>query len=201
MKTVFVDPLQCIGCRQCMFACAVEHSRSKEPFLAIFEDPPPKPRIHVEIGPYQGISFPNKCRHCSPAPCQQVCPTGAISRDGEIVLIDIDKCIACAMCAMVCPFDTITFHTQANAAPPRVVATKCDGCIDRVRHGMEPACVEACKVGALVYGELNDIIKEGRSRQAILAANASAGEAAREKDPLEDWRAWGKEVAEVVGGV
>ena len=61
--------------------------------------------------------------------------------------------------------------------------------------------MEACKVGALVYGELNDIIKEGRNRQAILAANASAGEAEREKDPLENWRAWGKEVAQVAGGV
>jgi Fe-S-cluster-containing dehydrogenase component len=65
---------------------------------------------------------------------------------------------------------------------------------------MEPACVEACKVGALVYGELNDIIKEGRNRQAILAVNASAGETAREEDPLVDWRAWGKEVAQMVGG-
>jgi Fe-S-cluster-containing dehydrogenase component len=66
---------------------------------------------------------------------------------------------------------------------------------------MDPACVEACKVGALVYGELNDIIKEGRHRQAILAVNASAGEAAREEDPLEGWRAWGKEAAKVAGGV
>jgi carbon-monoxide dehydrogenase iron sulfur subunit len=197
VKTVFVDPLQCIGCRQCEFACAVEHSKSKEPFLAIFEDPPPRPRIHVEVGPYQGSSFPNKCRHCNPAPCQQICPTGAISRSDDIVLVDIEKCIACAMCAMVCPFDTITFHVQTT----RVVATKCDGCFDRVQHGLDPACVEACKVDALVYGELNEIIREGRSRQAILAVNASAGEAPREKDPLEDWREWGREVAQVAGGV
>lgn len=197
MKTVFVDPLQCIGCRQCEFACAVEHSKSKEPFLAIFEDPPPKPRIHVEVGPYQGSSFPNKCRHCDPAPCQQICPTGAISRSGELVLIDADKCITCAMCAMVCPFDTITFHVQTT----RVVAMKCDGCFDRVEQGKDPACVEACKVDALVYGDLNEILRGGRSRQAIFAVNASAGEAPRPADPLESWRAWGKEVEQVAGGV
>ncbi|MGD8533923.1 MAG: 4Fe-4S binding protein, partial [Gammaproteobacteria bacterium] len=31
MKTVFVNPERCIGCRQCEFACAVEHSHSRDP--------------------------------------------------------------------------------------------------------------------------------------------------------------------------
>jgi carbon-monoxide dehydrogenase iron sulfur subunit len=197
VKTVFVDPQQCIGCRQCEFACAVEHSKSKDPYLAIFESPPPVTRIHVEVGSFQGSSFPNKCRHCDPAPCQQVCPTGAISRDKELVLIDIDKCITCAMCAMVCPFDAITFHVQANGAPPRVVSTKCDGCFERVRDGRDPACVEACKVHALVYGELNDIVREGRLRTTAVAL----GTTGIEDDPVAGWRAWGKEVAQVAGGV
>jgi carbon-monoxide dehydrogenase iron sulfur subunit len=33
------------------------------------------------------------------------------------------------------------------------VALKCDQCPDREKAGSVPACVEACKVGALTYGE------------------------------------------------
>lgn len=203
MKTVFVNPELCIGCRQCEFACAVEHSSSKDPFLAVFEDPPPHTRIHVEPGPFVGVSFPNRCRHCDPAPCQQVCPTGAISRneDLDIVLIDADKCIACAMCAMVCPFDAVTFHAAVDGAQPRVVALKCDGCIDRVAAGRLPACVEVCKVDALVYGEVNDLVREGRIKETTKVLSAALEAAPAEPETVADWRAWGEELAHVRGGI
>ena len=115
MKTVFVNPERCIGCKQCEIACAVEHSQSKNLLQAVFETPKPYPRIHVAPGIYTTTSFPNKCRHCDPAPCQAVCPTGAISRESDldIVVIDGDKCITCAMCAMVCPFDVIRYYESA----------------------------------------------------------------------------------------
>lgn len=204
MRTVFVNPERCIGCRQCEFACAVEHSRSRDPAQAIFEDPPPRSRIHVEPGPYFHSSFPNKCRHCSPAPCQQTCPTAAIHRDREtdLVLINSRKCIACAMCAIVCPFDALTFHVQTNGMPPGVVATKCDGCVDRVRRDAVPACVEACKVDALVFGELNALVKEGRVRESarVLAAAAIAPAAPAPPETVAGWRAWGEEATEVAGG-
>ena len=85
---VFVNPERCIGCRQCEFACAVEHSRSRDAVMAMFEDPVPRTRVHVEPGYALATSFPNRCRHCNPAPCQQVCPTQAIIfGDGGITAI------------------------------------------------------------------------------------------------------------------
>ena len=193
MKTVFVDPERCIGCRQCEYACAVEHSRSRDPFWAFAEDPPPRTRVHVEVGASPAASYPNRCRHCEPAPCQLVCPTGAISRDRahDVVLIDEARCIACALCAIVCPFDVLTYHLAADGATPRTVALKCDGCIDRVRTGRVPACVEACKTGALVYGEINDLVRQGRRREtlAVLAASASVRPAATPGvDAVDRWR-------------
>jgi carbon-monoxide dehydrogenase iron sulfur subunit len=120
--------------------------------------------------------------------------------DHGVVLADGHKCIACAMCAMVCPFDVITFHTAANGAPPRVVATKCDGCVDRVRAAGIPACVDACKVDALVFGELNELIAAGCARESsamLTSAAATVSLAEREPDGVAGWRAWGASAAHV----
>lgn len=194
MKTVFVQTDRCIGCRQCEIACAVEHSASKDAARAVFERPLPKPRIHVESGGHFNTSFPGRCRHCDPAPCIGACPTAAMHRDPDLgfVLVDGGKCIACAMCAMVCPFDAVTFHPSA---------TKCDGCVERVREGRVPACVEACKTGALGFGDLNEIVRAGRARSAVRAfataeaANRDGG--SRRPDGLTAWRSWGERASEL----
>lgn len=201
MQTVFVNPERCVGCRQCEFACSVAHSQSKDPIAALRENPVPRARIHVSPGPSFNTSFPNRCRHCDPAPCEQVCPTGAIARDvdNDLVLLDVHKCIACAMCAMVCPFDVVTFFPQGNGMPARIVATKCDGCIERIRDGREPACVEACKVGALVFGEVNELIAAGRLRQsgAVLAASRLQESAIEAPGTVAGWRKWGESTTQL----
>jgi anaerobic carbon-monoxide dehydrogenase iron sulfur subunit len=199
MKTVFVNPERCIGCKQCQIACAVEHSQSKTLYQAVFETPKPRPRIHVAPGIYLSTSFPNKCRHCEPAPCLQVCPTGAISRDVDlnIVQIDGDRCIACAMCAMVCPFDVIRYYRSAVVKREHTVALKCDHCIERQREGREPACVEACKVGALAFGDINELVEKA-STQLAKAVSVATGEIQSEMVGLpghvEAWRALGARI-------
>lgn len=206
MLTVFVDPQRCIGCLQCEFACAVEHSHTRDPVAALGEVPVPRKRVHVQAGPKPNTAFPNKCRHCDPAPCMQVCPTGAIYRDAEhdAVLIDAGKCIACAMCAMVCPFDVITYHALTNGAAPRTVAVKCDACITRQLEGHIPACVEVCKVGALQFGEINDFVAAGQRREtaAVLAATSPTAAAQGSEpppDPLGAWRELGATVGHTGG--
>jgi len=206
MKTVFVNPERCIGCRQCEFACAVEHSLSRDPTQAVFESPVPRPRIHVMPGRAYATSFPNKCRHCNPAPCEQVCPTGAIQRDQErdLVLADPRRCITCAMCAMVCPFDVITFHESGDGMPSRIVAMKCDGCVERIDAGAEPACVEACKTNALVFGELNELIEAGLARDTTALLSALAAEHPATPpvpESIAGWRAWGTAAIHLNEGV
>jgi carbon-monoxide dehydrogenase iron sulfur subunit len=206
METVFVRPQRCIGCKQCEFACAVAHSQSLDPVLALFEHPLPHRRVHVESGPSYNTSFPSKCRHCDPAPCVQVCPTGAMHRapdHPELVLVDEKKCIGCAMCAMACPFGVVTFHPVQDDLPePRVVATKCDGCIDRLRRALEPACTEACKVDALVFGDLNQLVQTTRERDARFALAAPTIETATPSAPetVAGWRGWGHDATEVAQG-
>ncbi len=204
MKTVFVHPERCIGCKQCEIACAVAHSQSKNLFLAVFEDPPPKPRIHAESGLVLNTSFPNKCRHCNPAPCEAVCPTGAIFRSSEhpeIVLIEAKKCIACGMCAMVCPFDVITYYASATAPYKVAVAIKCDQCIERQKIGEIPACVQACKVEALEFGEVNELMKAARERysEKVLGTFDLEGIPPRREErfpiSVNAWRQWGKSIS------
>jgi carbon-monoxide dehydrogenase iron sulfur subunit len=166
----------------------------------VFEVPAPKPRIHAEPGLALNTAFPNKCRHCNPAPCQAACPTGAIQRDktyNEIVLVQARKCIACGMCAMVCPFDVITFYASAAAPEKHSVAIKCDQCIERQRQGLVPACVEACKVGALEFGEINELVKAARTQYSAVVSVA-VGQVSPEIVALpaniEAWRNWGAAV-------
>ena len=144
MKSVVVFPERCIGCMQCMFECAVAHSQSKD-FKAVFEEPLPKPRIHV-FPTIENYAFPSKCRHCEPAPCMEACPTSAIKREEGIVFIDVNRCINCAMCAMVCPFGVIGFHVDWKRPDRTAVGYKCDECIERVAEGKLPGWLKRARL-------------------------------------------------------
>jgi carbon-monoxide dehydrogenase iron sulfur subunit len=150
-----------------MLACAVEHSQSKNLYAALGEQVQPRPRLNVFPGRMH-LAFVNKCRHCDPAPCQLVCMPGAIARNPARETVDIDphRCISCAMCAMACPFGVLRFEPTFQAPEKGPVALKCDQCPDREARGLVPACVEACKVGALNYGEWDEVIRQKGLRVA-----------------------------------
>jgi len=125
------------------------------------------------------------------------CPTGALHRDAhlnDIVVVEERKCIACGMCAMVCPFDVITYHMSAEAPEKALVAIKCDHCIERQKVGSGPACVEVCKVGALQFGEINELVKAARSQYSE-AVSVAVGQLSTQITAVpanvEAWRDWG----------
>lgn len=172
MKEVVVHLERCVGCMQCMLACATAHSLTKQLFSAVLECPLPKPRIHVGAGRYdQG--FPNRCRHCDPPPCQSACLTGAIYRDAAnaTVLVNPDRCINCASCAMACPYGVIRYHEDNTAPAGKTIAIKCDNCNVWISQGGVPACVEVCKSGALTYEEIAEAMKR-KTREVARSVTA-----------------------------
>ena len=174
MKEVVVHPERCVGCMQCMLACATAHSESKNLFIAITETPLPKSRVHVGVGLYEE-GFPNRCRHCDPAPCLLACLSGAIFRETQTdtVLIDTEKCINCASCAMACPYGVIRYHEEHAAPPGKIVAVKCDNCHERQTQGLIPACVETCKVDALTFEE-QDLAMKRKTDEVARSVSVSA---------------------------
>jgi len=73
---------------------------------------------------------------------------GALSKDetNGAILVDVDPasasvCIGCGACVDACPFGIAILHPETGTA------IICDLC------GGDPACVERCATGAIVYAE------------------------------------------------
>jgi molybdopterin-containing oxidoreductase family iron-sulfur binding subunit len=128
---------------------------------------------HEQVPAPDKLYLPVSCQHCDDSPCAQVCPTGAtwMEPDG-IVVIDYDWCIGCRYCMAACPYGARKFnwgepnlpadqvnpdmHLLGNRPRSKGVVEKCSFCIQRVREGRYPACLEACPVGARKFGNLLD---------------------------------------------
>jgi anaerobic carbon-monoxide dehydrogenase iron sulfur subunit len=124
-KALYIDYEKCTGCRLCELVCAVKHYGISNPARA---------RIKVMKWEQEGVYVPMSCQQCQDAPCQNICPAKAISRDEEMsrVMVDYDKCIGCRLCVAVCPFGAMSF----NVIDKQVL--KCDLCDG------DPQCVRFC---------------------------------------------------------
>jgi molybdopterin-containing oxidoreductase family iron-sulfur binding subunit len=117
--------------------------------------------------------MPVACQQCRNPQCVQVCPVKATWQEPDgIVVVDYNWCIGCRCCMSACPYgarhfnwaepqipqDELNVHTHYLGNRPRYKGhvEKCTFCIQRVRNGRYPACVEICPVGARKFGDLND---------------------------------------------
>ncbi len=136
---------RCLGCEECIEACARENGES----LCFVES-------------FQGVPVPFRCAHCEDAPCEKVCPTEAISRNTDgIVLVDDEKCIGCRSCEIICPWGVPIYNQQTRKI------MKCNMCLTRQQQGKIPACVEVCPAKALVFGELTEFQVDYHEKTAV----------------------------------
>ena len=164
---MLIDIEKCIGCGNCVRACAKENDVPEGYFRTWVEryrvsdfdinDPhveSPEGGIHGfpdsdEPGKY--FYVPKMCNHCADSPCTQVCPVGAtfITPDG-VVLVDEKYCLGCRYCVQACPYGCRFIH------PTKHVAQKCTLCYHRITRGLTTACCEACPTGARQLADLKD---------------------------------------------
>lgn len=144
MRTVTLNPAKCVGCRNCEYACAFQRTSDFARKDSM---------IRVNYYPDGPACIPMTCLHCKEAFCLEVCPAGAISRDGETGAVKIDetRCAGCKMCMLACPFGNIHFSGTA------MVSRKCDLC-----QG-EPNCVKFCISGSLQFVEEDEAYENKRA--------------------------------------
>jgi anaerobic dimethyl sulfoxide reductase subunit B (iron-sulfur subunit) len=88
------------------------------------------------------------CNHCQKPICAEVCPARAITRrEDGLVLLDSDKCLGCGYCNWACPYSAL----QYDQATGRM--TKCTFCVDEIDARRSPACVAACPMRVLDFGD------------------------------------------------
>ncbi len=97
------------------------------------------------------------CNHCERAVCAEACPTQAIrQREDGIVLIDAERCIGCKYCSWACPYGAPQYDWRTKSM------TKCTFCVEEVEAGLSPACVAACPLRVLDFGDQAELEEGGR---------------------------------------
>ena len=183
-KGFFTDTTLCIGCKACQSACHQWNQLPAKPteltgdsydntghlnaldwrhvrFIEQF------PEDRGQEGFLKGsrwLMMSDVCKHCVRAGCLEVCPTGAIIRtEFDSVYIQQDTCNGCRACLAACPFGVVDIGADGKAH-------KCTLCYDRLQHGMEPACAQACPTDSIRFGDVGELMAIADQRVAELRA-------------------------------
>ena len=106
---------------------------------------------------------PRLCEHCLHPACIPSCPSGAIyKRKDGVVLINQDRCRGWRQCISACPYKKIYFNYE------RMKSEKCVFCYPRLEDGQPTVCSETC-VGRMRY--LGVILYDADKTDAYAAAD------------------------------
>jgi len=146
----------CVGCQACVAACMDQNDIRPEAGERAFCN------VAEEETEGRLLWKFTSCRHCQEPVCGAACPNGCIRKDPEtgMVLLDEEHCSGCGRCIQACPFHVISFRAgnlqagnlqAGNLRTGNQTAAKCDGCVERIKNNMIPACVRACPMKALRF--------------------------------------------------
>lgn len=159
---ILYDANACIGCRNCEVACKDRRNVPSEFEPELDADNWTIIKLYQDEENNHIYSFVKRnCMHCVDPACVSACPVGAMKKtDNGPVIYDETICIGCRYCMAACPFDVPKYEWEEVF--PRV--QKCDMCAERIAEGGQPACVDACKIGALQFGKRSDLLAEAHQR-------------------------------------
>ena len=155
----YFDSNRCTGCRACQVACKENHGLGVDMlWRRVYEYQGGSWKLN-DVGSYVpdgvfGYFVSVACNHCANPACVQVCPTGAMQKDGEtgIVWTDHEVCIGCRACQGACPYHAPSFDEEAG------YMTKCDMCRADLDEGRTPLCVAACSMRVLDFGPREELV-------------------------------------------
>lgn len=183
----FTDTTVCIGCKACEVACKEWNSLPADNMgltgmsydntgtlgagtwrhVSFIEHLSQGGVRATTMQPFQSnwLMMSDVCKHCSPAPCMEACPTGSLFRtEFDTVVVQQDICNGCGYCVPACPFGVVELNLHDGKAH------KCTLCYDRLKGGLEPACSKACPTDSIIFGELDDLLARARQRVTRLHA-------------------------------
>ncbi|MBM7854110.1 anaerobic dimethyl sulfoxide reductase subunit B (iron-sulfur subunit) [Desulfohalotomaculum tongense] len=146
-KGFYFDMTICIGCKTCQVACK---DKNELPVEVLFR----------KVRTFEGGKYPKpwvyhlsmSCNHCAEPKCVKNCPTGALyKRKDGIVAHNRERCIGCQYCVWSCPYGAPNYLEEEGKSG------KCDMCADLIDKGKNPACVDACMMRALHFGDLEEL--------------------------------------------
>ncbi len=150
MMRLMVHKSKCTGCRLCETACVI----AEDGIVSLLDS-----RIQIFHEEVEAQQFKVQvCRQCKLCPPLDVCPTEALTRDGDgVVHIETALCPdGCRLCVDACPLDAIYVRSDLKV-------TVCDLC------GGDPMCIKYCETEALslqVYeprpSKLGRLVEEAR---------------------------------------
>ncbi len=190
---MLIQTAKCVGCSACTISCEDEFVGNDYPGYSSAQPatnygvtpstwPNQAPLLQMAVkngqawisfGEQVNGKFPNvkarfvyqPCMQCDNAPCVAASTNGAVyARPDGIVLIDSQKSVNQSQLPGLCPYGKLYWNSQ------QAIAQKCTFCAHLVDQAKNPKCVDACPVGAIMFGDLND--PNSNISKAIKSLNA-----------------------------